>query len=242
MHLPEELLDEVFGYLHEASLRTCSLVAKPWVYPAQRRLFSSVIITPYNYQSWKGNISPANAKLLRHVRSLQQGWFCRSPEAFEIDDPLADYYSSFSQLQSMILSGVSIGPDISKWVRMFSTFRHTLSSLALQIHLSWNTFVILVNYFPNLRDLKTGFHFWLDSGGRPPPLSKSLRGRPRSTTSTMGDRPIFSDLLSGLEMEYGGASYSQLVIDACANGIRRLSLNSCECFLQFVQFSAVDIS
>jgi len=73
MPLPVELIDEVLSHLpsnDEESLRSCSVVAEPWLGPSQSRFFVFVFISPETYQPLLDSISPKNTGLLRHLRSL----------------------------------------------------------------------------------------------------------------------------------------------------------------------------
>ena len=63
INIPHEFPGEIFGHLSpddRESLQTCSLVAKSWVSPAQRRLLSSLMAAENNHQSWKGGVLYAN--------------------------------------------------------------------------------------------------------------------------------------------------------------------------------------
>ncbi|KAF9645186.1 hypothetical protein BDM02DRAFT_3189917 [Thelephora ganbajun] len=200
MHLPEELLDEIFSHLSpydRRSLQNCSLVAKPWLQPSRRLLFARIFIGSTTYQSWLNNVSPTNNGLLRHVRSLAyivEGDGC----GFSL---LRDYLPSFFRLQRLAFSFTKIGPTIYNHLEWFSAFQRTLSSLSLSlVSITWSAFVALVGYFPNLRDLnifKTLFQ--VDDPAVPPP-PHALRGR-LSITSTNGiGFPV--DRLCGLKLEY----------------------------------------
>ena len=190
MVLPPEILDEVLGYVPpdedgEPTLLACALVATWWTGPSQRRLFSSVEIHEDNYQRWMNAVvSPApNTHLLGYVRSL---WHSRgtSPETrYRIRDLARDsggYLSALCNLHSLTLhnSGVEcIGEEDFR--TCFSVFRETLTHLSLEeSSTSFNAFVALVDYFPNITSLELD---WLvlepDEGSVPPPLSRPLRGK-----------------------------------------------------------------
>jgi hypothetical protein len=137
MNLPPELLDEIFSYLppdDRELLRVCSLVAKPWVYPAQRRLFSSVAITLDTRRLWKDYISPVNTELLSHVRWLR--YFARYHRLLRWNLPrieaLINYLPSFCRLQSLTPRSVRIKSDFSKRIEIFPAFQRTLSFLSLR--------------------------------------------------------------------------------------------------------------
>ena len=166
MNLPQELLDEILSYLppyDTKSLKSCSLVSKSWVEPSRRLLFANVHIRLGTYNSWKDTISPTNANLLRHVRSLT--FFSHIRFAYPRYSrysslpvrsfyTLRDYLPSFSQLRTLTLYCIHIEPTISERLELLSAFRHTLGSLTLTtVSATWSSFVAFVGHFPNLRDL-----------------------------------------------------------------------------------------
>jgi len=251
MDLPQELLDEIFGHLPTdggQSLRACSLVAKPWVDPAQRRLFSSVTIALTTYQSWMTCISPTNTKLLRNVRSL----CCFVWDLLRLDGPipdiedLIDYFPSLCQLQSLILFNLGIEVDFP--LEMFSPLRHTLSSLSIyNTFLPWATFIMLLDCFPHLRNLKIrdpGFIRYLQ---QQPPLSRPLCGSLSMSMFSGVDLAIFSSRLPGTHVAYdelvihGNPADSmtlklyQNIIDVCGKNLKYLRLMTCEFMIQCVR-------
>lgn len=255
MRLPYELLDEIIGYLpldDRKPLRASSLVAKSWVSLAQRRLFSSVIITNDNHQSWKNSISPTNQELLSHVRSLLYSAALRVPgrDTRLVND--FNYLPSFHRLQSLSLCKIFIPSDIPKWLEVFSAFRHTLSSLILRsLFLSLSTFIAIVDYFPHLRDLEISGPSWKTDHEQAPPLSRPLRGRLSINTH---DLKPFADMFSGLETEYdellilGGynlrpsARYHQCIVDTCGKCLKRLKLHQRACTFRCIRYLVVNIS
>ena len=62
MNLPQELLEEILSHLPledeqgKQSLQKCSLVAKSWVNPSQRRLFETVEIQDKTLNLWLDDI------------------------------------------------------------------------------------------------------------------------------------------------------------------------------------------
>ncbi|KAF9647254.1 hypothetical protein BDM02DRAFT_3117393 [Thelephora ganbajun] len=206
MHLPEELLDEIFSHLpsdDRQSLQDCSLVSKSWLQPSRRLLFVRVVVDSITYQSWLDNISPTNTGLLRHVRSLTY----HSTGGDQATDSrygvyaLRDYLPSFFQLQQLILRLAVIKPTAYEHLEWFSAFQHTLSSLYLgRVSITWSAFVALVGYFPNLRDLSI-FRTSFQVDDRPvPPLPHALRGKLSIISRGVMECPV--DRLVGLKMEY----------------------------------------
>jgi len=173
MSLPQELLDEIINYLPSDDrqdkwlLQNCSLVAKSWVNPSQRRLFKTVEVRERDLQWWLDNSPPANEGLLQHVRSLSYVTDTRARRSifspgYRID-VLQDYLPFFQQLQHLSLSSVHLPSDVSHQVEIFSAFRHTLSRLSFyHCRVTINALVALINYFPNVNCLDLGRPLYMD--------------------------------------------------------------------------------
>ena len=153
MNLPQELLDEIIRHMPLENgydvwtLRNCSLVAKSWANPSQRRLFETVKIREKTLQLWLANISSTNEGLLQHVRSLS--YILRATDPRSDPDILQDYLPSFNQLQHLCLSTVRV--TLAQQVGIFSAFQHTLSRLSLDhCTITISALVTLINYFPRL--------------------------------------------------------------------------------------------
>jgi hypothetical protein len=162
MQLPPELLDEIIGHLppnDKQSLRRCSLVARSWIHPCQKRLFESVGIHNRNSRSWLDNISPTNVELLGHTRTLSYRTFNRLSRTTEPAHlPLCDYFPSFRQLRRLILSfaHISIAHSADRVILCFPV--HTLGDLPVDVAaVTTSAFVALINYFPNLECLDLRF-------------------------------------------------------------------------------------
>lgn len=162
MNLPLELLDEILSYLPsddkqgKRSLRNCSLVAKSWVNPSQRRLFETVEIWERNLWSWLINISPENEGLLQHVRSLS---YTRVRQRYSLEPEytiraFGGYLQSFQQLRHLSLSSIRIPSAISNQIKVFSAFQHTLSRLSFEdCSITISALATLIGYFPSLDHL-----------------------------------------------------------------------------------------
>ncbi|KAF9645178.1 hypothetical protein BDM02DRAFT_3120600 [Thelephora ganbajun] len=155
MKLPQELVDEIIGHLptyYPQSLHSCSLVAKSWTHPSQKRLFENINIHPGNFRSWLDSISPTNAVLLGHIRSLSYTTYTTHPDRTiePAYSALRDYFPSFCQLRRLTLS-FDCTPSHPQQIESFSAFQHTLSDLSLSNRaVTTSTLVTLINYFPNL--------------------------------------------------------------------------------------------
>ena len=238
MNLPLELLDEILSYLppSKESLRNCSLVARSWLHPSRKRLFEEVLIQDTDRQSWLDNISPTNTELLQHVCSFRFVSF-DSSEYFNIGD-LYVYFPSFRRLHTIELSDAHISSDIPEQIEIFSSCQRTLSSLTLSIvSLPWRSFIALIDYFPNLRNLELLGLTFEDDNINPPPLSRPLRGK--LCFYLVAATVAFSDwLFAGPGIEYDelvvyvgdfSATHLQRIITACGRSLKRLTLDVCEC-------------
>ena len=207
MNLPQELLDEIFSYLlsyDRRSLKSCSLVSKLWLEPSQRLLFTNIAIKVAARQSWLDNISPTNTALLRHVRSF--AYSTQDNRALYYPpcsvDVLHRYLPSLSQLQTLALSNVNIGPVIPEHLEPFSAFQHTLSSLSLtRACVMWSAFVAFVGYFPNLTNLTiSGTSFRVEDLPIPH-IPHAWRGR------------LFIDLISSSDLKVPVGRFSELKLE-----------------------------
>lgn len=237
MALPPEMVDEILDNLQDEkrALCNCSLVAKSWTYPSQKRLFTSVDLTLEIYQTWRENVSPTKAELLEHVRILS----CRR---FYFLGPAlcGDYFGSLRHLQRLVLYQTgNIEPNITA---SFPVFQNTLSSLSLSfVFLAWSTFIELVDYFPNLKELRfneSSFHL----GGDPlvsPPLSRPARGKLYLSSLTWGSMGALSRGLPAQDLAYSELeiisifdrhpSRIQPVISACEKTLTHLKLDPYDC-------------
>ena len=218
MNLPHELLDEILSYLpldnnqDRWSLQNYSLVAKSWVGPCQRRLFETVEIREETLQSWRDTILPTDNGLLQHVRSLSyitdyvvgrgDGHLRYCVDVFR------DYLLSFYQLQHPSLSFMSISSDISREVKIFSAFRHTLLRFSLDYcDITISALLTLINYFPSLDRLDLKYVSRKVDGELAPPPSRPLIRELHISELDRGGLGIF-DQLSEL-----GPAFDKVVID-----------------------------
>jgi hypothetical protein len=210
MRLPQDLVYEIIGNLPEccpAYIRTCSLVAKSWIYPSQQRLFEDVKINDRNLQLWLKNIPPTNSELLGHVRSLS--YTTNLMILIEpLDRALHDYLPSFHKLRHLKLSTISLLPQ---QIEVFSAFRHTLLHISLSHgDLAIRGLIAFINYFPNLTrlDLNGPHYHDHDGGGGPLPLLSRPLERLSITGSTTYDLDLFGRL-SGLGLRADGVEVSE---------------------------------
>jgi len=240
MSLPQELIEEILSYLtsrdkqDQQSLRNCSLVAKSWINPSRRRLFKTVVIRKRDYQSWLDKISPSNTELLRHVRSFYfsgSGPWELAPFTRFTED-LYVYFPSLRRLRTIRLSGAHISSDIPERIEMFSPCQQALSSLIFtDVSFPWRSFIVLIDYFPNLRNLELSSLFFKDDNMNPPPLSRPLRGKLCFCLSEEEYDIALSNWFTGLEVEYEelvidvdhlSDTYSRRIVVACEKTLKRL--------------------
>ena len=122
---------------------------------------------------------------------------------------------------------------------MFSPCQPALSSLALSVvSLQWRSFIAIIDYFPNPRNLELQCLSFEDENRNLPPLSRPLRGTLSFYLSEEKNLAAFFDWFARLEVEYEelvvdlgevSAAYSQCIIDTCRKTLKRLELETCEC-------------
>lgn len=203
MYFPPEVLDEIFSHIHwddKPSLRSFSLVSKSWLEPSRRLLFANVTITADTHPLWLKNVPRAGAGFPHHVRSLK----CTLRRGRGCDIvALLGHLTEFSQLRSLSFSNMDIELAIPEDLEMFSAFKHTLSSLGFhQVSIEWSTFVALIGWFPNLKNLEIRMP-WFRMEDRPVPrISHPLSGRLLVHPSPDRDMKPFADHFPGLKQEY----------------------------------------
>ena len=238
MDLPPELLDEVINHISptdKRSLLNCSLVAKSWVYPSQKRIFKAVDIwrNPH-LKSWLGAISPTNVRVLQHVRSIR----CQIAKPLNLSHPpvdlLCDYSPSFRQLERLTLHS-GLLPSLNQ-IGTYSAFQHTLSYLCLwHCSATSSRIVILVNYFPNLAHLELGDLSHMVDGQPAPPFSRLLRKLTIAEFCTKDSLDLLDQLMGlhpqcdevSIDMFWDSCpSLAQHVIDGVEASVKRLNLES----------------
>lgn len=207
------------------------------MYPARRRLFSSIVLTCSNYPSWKKRMRCSRAEILNHVRSLHY-WAPDPNRQTQLERPPDfNYLSTFRQLRSLTLSHISIPPDFSKQVKIFSAFQHTLRFLSLQgLTLTWSTFVTLIDYFPSLGHLELRDISYFDINWKQKPLSRPLRGalsiigvKDRYLDMLFDEVSVACDTLTICTVgwyPHPTPEYCQSIIGKCAKNLQHLGLSS----------------
>lgn len=204
MNLPSELIDEIIRHLADVdfgSLHNCSLVARSWTDPSRKRLFKNVLISRETHQQWLDSISPENVELLGKIRSFTYifdsiVWRNTGLPPHRIDS-LRHYLPSLNRLEFLVLSSMFLGPEIPQQIGLFSAFQHTLSSLSLaNCHVTPNSLIALINYFPFLVELDFWHVRYKADEGPTVPLSRPLRGRLVVAGCGIEELGLFSELSS----------------------------------------------
>ena len=236
MALPPELIDEILTYLRDdkPALLNCSLIAKSWVYPSQKLLYTDVRLTPKTYRIWQENSSPTSAELLQHVRTLSWHHFLQLSHR--------DYFGSLHRLERLAFRDfVRVESNITN---IFSAFHTTLSSLSLShVSLTWVAFIKVVDYFPNLRDLHLDQSLFVGDPRAVPPLSRPPQGKLHLSLLSPDVTSMLSNGLPASELRYDELeiidvldytpSRIQPIVSACGKTLTRLALNLFSCKFQY---------
>ena len=192
----------------------CALVATRWAGPSQRRLFSSVSIHENNHQRWiRGVIlSGSKTRLLGYVRSFSHclGTHVGTYRMRDLPQDAGGYLPGLRNIHSLTFRRIMIENVGERGLRIcFSAFRETVTHLALYIFkTSFDAFVALVDYFPNIRVLQLRPEGLKPDEGPVPTLSRPLRGKVY-VDCVQADCYRFLDRFARLDLEYEG-----LVIDS----------------------------
>ena len=234
MALPLELIDEILTYLQDdkRTLHNCSLIAKSWVFPSQKLLYARVCLYPVNYQKWQETVSPMGAEPLRHVRALKCCFF------YSLYPSYGSYFGSLHRLQCLALC--SITHIESGVTNLFTAFQATLWLLYLgHLSLTWGTFINLVDYFPNLRELRLIKSSFEGDHRAIPPFSRPPRGKLCLIALSSEDMSILSTVLSASELQYDELeiikvvdqtpSHVRPILSACGKTLKHLVLDPQGC-------------
>jgi hypothetical protein len=100
--VPQELVHEILDHLSKESttLRSCSLVAKSWIFPSRRHLFNTLFLTASDITKWNAAFPIPEDSPARHVRDLS---FCYIHPNVPIE--FADRIRYFSNVHKLTLIG-----------------------------------------------------------------------------------------------------------------------------------------
>ena len=175
------------------TLIACALVATWWTTPSQRLIFSSVAIHERNSPRRMCGVvsSRSKAHLLGYVGSVlyypHLKYQMRSLAACS-----GKHFPALCNLHSPTLFTIRIERISEEFHICFSAFRETLTYLSLDTFTtSFNAFVALVDYFPNITTFNCVCSRGGD-GGPIPPLSRPFRGKLRVSQIEANDLGFFN--------------------------------------------------
>ena len=151
--IPQEIVDEVLGYLatysNRRSLQSCALVSKPWIPSCRRHLFRNISFTSREVARWLETFPVPEGSPARHVRCLRlsaEGDHIVPARFFE-------YTPCFTNVEVVTLFG-GWGYQKQLWVPPF--WRLPQSATSLDINGNTATFRQIRDVMaqpPNLNDL-----------------------------------------------------------------------------------------
>jgi hypothetical protein len=162
--LPQELVDAVIDELKcdVGSLRTCSLVSKPWVYRSRKHLFATVNLPTFLVSRWQTSISADPVAPLGphcHVRSLSLHPAMASA-AFGIPETFVGHLSSFTEVSRLAIVSslweewIDAFSDNALVTKYFGGFGKALRSLELtRVYLNSAVLKALLDVFPWLKEI-----------------------------------------------------------------------------------------
>ena len=162
--LPQELVDSIIDELKNdvASLRSCSLVSKPWVHRSRKHIFESVHLPTCLLRKWLERIPAGPVSSLephQHVRSLSLQPTARSAP-FCVPETLVDHLSSFTQVSSLVITSslweewTDAFSDSLLVAKYFGSFGQALRNLELtRVDLSMVALEALLGVFTHLERL-----------------------------------------------------------------------------------------
>ena len=169
--VPQELVDQVLDHLADdtATLQSCSLVAKSWIYPSRRHLFNSIFLTVNDITKWNTTFPNPEDSPAGHVRDLS---FCFIQPDVGIN--FADRFLYFSNVQKLTLIGRTAADPgfISGLGQLPPSIRSvdiTFSKI-LTVHI-----ISMMQQLPNLENLSLMSTDW--GGLIPPGTGKLLQAR-----------------------------------------------------------------
>lgn len=169
--VPQELVYEILDRIAKetATLRSCSLVAKSWIYPSRRHLFNSLFLTATDVVKWnKAFPNPEDSPAV-HVRDLS---FCYIQPDVPID--FAGRMPHFSNVQKLTLIG-RVATD-STFISALGQLPPSTRSLDITFTRVLTTHIIsVIQQLPNLDNLSLMSSEW--GGTIPPGAGKLIQSR-----------------------------------------------------------------
>ena len=195
--VPKELVDEILDHLagDMRTLRSCSLVAKSWISPSRRLLFSALLLDTDRILAWNKTFpSPENSPA-RHVRELTISFEQTTPIDF------ADRMPYFSNVQQLSLSGL-LPTDPGFTSKALGQLPPTIRSVTFTLRKVLTVdLVSVIRQLLNLNDLS---FYLVDLGGKfPVGLGKPIQSRLGGKLLLHGVSPIRNILDMLMEVQTG---------------------------------------
>jgi len=233
--VPHELIDEVLDHLADdmATLRSCSLVAKSWIYSSRRYLFNSIFFTANDITNWNKTFPNPKDSPAGHIRDLS---FCFIQPDVPID--FADRIPYFFNVQKLTLIGrAATDPG---FISALGQLPPSTRSVDITFSKVLNKHVVSVmQQLPNLENLSLMSMEW--GGPIPPGTGKLIQGR-LSGKLRLRRRFAHHDLLNMLMEVPTGPQFTEVEIrDArmdCFPATLKL-VRACQCTLTKLHFSAL---
>ena len=186
--LPQELIDGVIDELRNdvGSLRTCSLVSKPWVYRSRKHLFATVHLPTCLLRKWLERIptkpvTPSNPH--SQVRSLSlQPAIPSTP--FCIPKVFVDHLSSFTEVSKLAIASSLWGEwtnafsDPALVTEYFGGLGQSLRKLELtRVYLNMVVLKAMLDVFPHLEHILIFSPMMVNEDAKNPGVFPRLRER-----------------------------------------------------------------
>ena len=231
--VPQELIDEILDHLAKdtRTLHSCSLVAKSWIYPSRRHLFSTLFLTANDVTKWSKIFPNPEDSPAGHVRDLS---FC----FIHTDVPInfAHRISYFSNVRGLTLIG-RVATDPS-FITALGPLPPTTRSVDITFSRVLPTHIVsVIQQLPNLDNLSLMSAEW--DGAIPPGTGKLIRSR-LSGKLRLRRKLAHCDLLNMLLEVPNGPQFAEVEIrDASMNCFpAALKLvNACQDTLTKLHFS-----
>ena len=169
--VPQELVDEILDHLAKdtATLHSCSLVAKSWIYPSRRHLFNILFLTANDITKWNNTFPNPEDSPAGHVKDLS---FCFIQSNAPIN--FAGRMPYFFNVQQLTLIG-RVATDPS-FISALGPLPPTIRSVDITFSKVLTAHIVsVVRQLPNLDNLSLTSTEW--SGAIPTGTGKLIQAR-----------------------------------------------------------------
>lgn len=233
--VPQELIDEILDHLEKdtATLQSCSLVAKPWIYPSRRHLFRTLFLTASDITKWNKTFPNPEESPAGHVRDLS---FCFILPDVPIN--FADRMPHFYNVQQLTFIG-RVATDPS-FISALGSLPPSIRSVDITFSKVLTTHIVsVIQQLPNLDNLSLMSVEW--GGAIPAGTGKLIQSRLNGKLR-LRRKLAHRDLLNMLMDVPSGPQFAEVEIrDASMNCFpATLKLvNACEDTLTKLHFSTL---